>query len=304
MTDDPRYASPQAFRRALTDRLTAAAESGSQSLPELQRQFAYDRLLARLYADGNTWILKGATALIARGIAVRSTIDVDIYRERPPDEAEAEVRKACERNLGDWFNFQLGPGQPVNDGSGVRLRVDANVGPSIWAQFHIDLVGSDLRMTGQPDEVPSIAIVRMPQIKQDGYLAYPLVDHVADKVCAVFQRYGLADAPSTRYKDLVDLVAIIITSIIDADSQTDALRSEASRRGLVLPDQFGVPDLALWEKGYAAEAGRSTLPVARTLTDALVLVRWFVDPILEGSARGRWEPSTHTWIMHSERVRG
>ncbi len=304
MTDEPRYASPQAFRRALTDKLRAAAESGGGSLPELQRQFAYDRLLARLYADGNTWILKGATALVARGIAVRSTIDVDIYRERPPDDAEAEARKACERDLEDWFNFQLGPGQAVNDGSGVRIGVDAYVGPSIWAQFHIDLVGSDLRMTGQPDEVPPIAIVRMPQVRQDGYLAYPLVDHVADKVCAVLQRYGTMDAPSTRYKDLVDLVAIIITTTVNADAQTEALQSEASRRGLVLPHQFDVPDLALWETGYAAEASRSTLPVARALEDALVLVRWFVDPVLQGVARGRWEPSTQRWIALSEREPG
>jgi len=302
VTDEPRYASPQAFRRALTDKLRAAAASGGRSLSELQRQFAYDRLLARLYADGNTWILKGATALIARGIAVRSTIDIDIYRERPPDEAEAELRKACEQNLEDWFNFQLGLGQPVNDGSGVRISVDAYVGPSIWAQFHIDLVGSDLRMTGQPDEVPPIAIVRMRQVQQNGYLAYPLVDHVADKVCAIFQRYGPTDAPSTRFKDLVDLVAIIITIPVDADTQTAALRSEASRRGLVLPQQFDVPDVALWEDGYAAEAKRSTLPVARTLKDALVLVRWFVDPILESVARGRWEPSTQRWIVPSETV--
>ena len=155
----------------------------------------------------------------------------------------------------------------------------------------IDLVGSDLRMTAQPDEVPPIAVVRMPQVQQDGYLAYPLVDHVADKVCAILQRYGQSDAPSTRFKDLVDLVAIIITTTLDARSQAAALRSEASRRGLVLPQRFDVPDLGLWEKGYAAEASRSTLPTARTLRDALVLVGWFVDPILKSVARGRWEPS-------------
>lgn len=43
------YATPTAFRRALTDRLRALATSSQWTLPQLQRQFAYDRLLERLY---------------------------------------------------------------------------------------------------------------------------------------------------------------------------------------------------------------------------------------------------------------
>ena len=75
------YATPVAFRRALTDRLRAIAESnGTWSLADLQRQFAYDRLLARLYQLDDGWILKGATALLARNIAVRHTVDLDVYR--------------------------------------------------------------------------------------------------------------------------------------------------------------------------------------------------------------------------------
>ena len=76
------YATPAAFRRALTDRLSAiATPNGPWPLPDLQRQFAYDRLLHRLYLLDSGWILKGATALLAREIAVRHTIDIDVYRE-------------------------------------------------------------------------------------------------------------------------------------------------------------------------------------------------------------------------------
>ena len=50
MTQERVYASPQALRRAVTDRLKAiAALNGRWTVNELQRQFAYDRLLARLY---------------------------------------------------------------------------------------------------------------------------------------------------------------------------------------------------------------------------------------------------------------
>jgi hypothetical protein len=46
--------------------------------------------------------------------------------------------------------------------------------------------------------------------------AYPLVDHVADKVAAMFELHGEKCAPSTRYRDLVDLVAIVISASVDA----------------------------------------------------------------------------------------
>ena len=43
------YGSPAAFRRALTDKLRDMAKTSRWSLPQLQRQIAYDRLLERLY---------------------------------------------------------------------------------------------------------------------------------------------------------------------------------------------------------------------------------------------------------------
>jgi hypothetical protein len=46
----------------------------------------------------------------------------------------------------------------------------------------------------------------MPDVEQHGYGAYPLVDHLADKACAIFERHGTAGTPSLRCRDLVDLV--------------------------------------------------------------------------------------------------
>lgn len=44
-----KYATPGAFRTALTDKLRNLAERGPWNLQQLRRQFAYDRLLERLY---------------------------------------------------------------------------------------------------------------------------------------------------------------------------------------------------------------------------------------------------------------
>jgi hypothetical protein len=59
------YATPAAFRPALTDRLKALASGSRWPLPQLQRQIAYDRLLERLYLADDQWIVKTA------GLAVR-----------------------------------------------------------------------------------------------------------------------------------------------------------------------------------------------------------------------------------------
>ena len=79
MTGGRSYANPGAFRRALTDKLRVLASQSQWTLQQLQRQMAYDRLLERLYLVDEGWIIKGATALLARDIGVRGTIDIDLY---------------------------------------------------------------------------------------------------------------------------------------------------------------------------------------------------------------------------------
>ncbi len=295
MTRSHSYPSPQAFRQALTDKLREASRDGPWTLPQLQRQIAYDRLLERLYLVDDGWVVKGATALLARGIGVRATIDVDIYRERARELAEVELREAASRDIGDWFSFELGPGRAVAADAAIRIPVTAYVGTASWASFHVDLVGSDMRMTGQPDRVPPLARVMMPDVEQHGYRAYPLVDHIADKISAIEQRYSGQDRPSTRFKDLVDLVAMVTEVSVPADLQAAALESEAQRRGMPLPTTFDVPDRAIWERGYAAEAGRSLLPAAHALDEALAIVRPFVVPLLIGTAAGRWDRVAGRW---------
>ncbi len=297
MADERAYGSPGAFRRALTDRLTNAAKEGPWRLPQLQRQMAYDRLLQRLYLADDGWIVKGAAALLARDIGVRATIDIDVYLATATDVAERKLRDAAARDIGDWFRFESGPAQPVGDGAaGVRLPVTAYIGATQWVAFRVDLVGADVRMTGEPDDVPPLARIEMPDVEQHGYRAYPLVDHVADKVAATFDRYGQMETPSTRYRDLVDLVAIASGASVEADGQKTALASEAERRGIRLPQHFDVPARDLWEPGYAREARNALPPTPPTLDEALAVARPFLDPLLDGSASGRWDPNARGWV--------
>jgi Nucleotidyl transferase AbiEii toxin, Type IV TA system len=289
------YASPTAFRRGLTDRLRAAAQDGRWSLQQLQRRIAYDRLLERLYVADDSWVIKGATALLARRIGVRGTRDIDLFRDGDRESAERDLRDRAAHDIGDWFRFELAAGQPMLERArGLRIPVTAYIGTQ-WAEFHLDLLGPDIRMTGEPDGVPPLVPLAMPGVEQRGYRAYPLVDHVADKVAAIYQRYGELQRPSTRYRDLVDLVAIVTAADIPAGPQMSALTAEAAQRGITLPTSFGVPDHGLWVPGYTAAAGRSLLGHGHNLDEALGIVRPFADPLLRGTATGRWDRRRQSW---------
>ncbi|MGN6558134.1 MAG: nucleotidyl transferase AbiEii/AbiGii toxin family protein [Solirubrobacterales bacterium] len=290
------YASPKSFRQALTDKLKQLAQHSKWDLPQLQRQFAYDRLLARLYVHDNGWILMGATALNARGIGVRGTLDIDLYRQVETAVAAQELRSAVALEMDDWFEFELGAALGVSDAAtSLRIPVKALIGGAVWSTFHVDLVGAEVTMTGSPDEAPPLARISILDFAQCGYSVYPLVDHIADKVTATFDRYGPAQAPSTRYKDLVDLVALTKGVSVKATAQMKALSSEAKRRKIELPKLFEVPARDLWEPGYAAEAKRSLLDIALNLDAALEIVTPFLDPLLEGNAKGTWNPAAGRW---------
>ncbi|HTX58470.1 MAG TPA: nucleotidyl transferase AbiEii/AbiGii toxin family protein [Verrucomicrobiae bacterium] len=125
---------------------------------------------------------------------------------------------------------------------------------------------------------------------------YPLVDHLADKISATVDRYGRRRLPSTRVRDLVDLVAIIDGASVRADAQRRALVSEAERRGLELPMSFDVPDRVFWERRYRTEAASSLLASALTLDEALDVVRPFIDPLFDGTARGVWDFERRAWV--------
>ena len=282
------YASAAAARRGITDHLRTLAGQVGWAISDLQRQYAYDRLLARLFADDPTWVIKGAVALLARQIGTRHTTDIDLYRQGLLRDAEQALRAGAARDLGDWLTFTVGP-PTATVGTGTRLAITCTIGPSVWAQFHIDLV-TDVQMTGDPDPVP-------PLVDDTGqrFLAYPLVDHLADKLAATLERYGPDRRSSTRYKDLVDLVVLLDAVSVDAASAGRAWRSELDRRGLAAPATWSVPADADWARGYAAEARRAIGLRPPALDEAVSRVRAYVDPLTAGTAAGVWDPARVRW---------
>ncbi len=135
-----RYATPAAFRRALTDKLKALAEESRWQLRALQRQLRYDRLLERLYMVDDGWIED--VALLARELGVRASVDIDIYRRESVEAAEADLRKAAQRDIRGLVSLRGRPRREHRRGDHRRTparrsirrgdRLDGVPGRSRW----------------------------------------------------------------------------------------------------------------------------------------------------------------------------
>ncbi len=303
MSREPTYATPFALRQAITDRLRRfAAETPNRSLQACLRQYAYDRFLCRVFTgpDAEHWVLKGATALLVRlGGDARHTVDIDLFRSLGTlEDADRAIREAAAQEAADYFRFVLGPGRRIAEaGVALRLPVQAYLGATEFARFNLDLV-ANLEVTGKPEKAGPLVPIEIPGIPQMTYRIYPLADHVADKVMALLQRHdrrGAEPVESTRYRDLADLVVIARRATLEAAALGAALRRQASHRGLELPTRLRPPENASWEIGYARTARDIPGPIESDLASAAATAARFIDPVLQGSARGGWDPDQQVW---------
>jgi hypothetical protein len=181
--------------------------------------------------------------------------------------------------------------------SACRVATQAYLGATAFATFNVDLVtGIDLR--GTPDEVAPLIPIDLPGLVRANYFAWPLADHIADKVCAMIElhpRQGGRSLPSTRYRDLADLALFAHSANVDAEQLQSVLIAEASRRHLQLPDAVPEPDGPGWRSGYARVAREAPSVVEKDLDAALITVRGFLDPILSSKARGSWNHDALRW---------
>lgn len=200
------YASAQAFGAAITDRLKVLAAASGRPASQLRRQFAYDRLLARLFiTEPQEWILKGGVSMIARLSSARHTADVDLVAAaNSVDAADGGLHAAAAQDLGDFFSFRFEPPRALVQGvPGLRIATEAWLGHRMFDRFGVDLV-TGVVITGRTEEAEPLLSLEIPGLVRPRYRLYPLVDSVADKVMAIVETHN--GRPSTRFRDLVDPV--------------------------------------------------------------------------------------------------
>jgi len=298
---EPRYATAAAFRRGVADRLRQQAAARGRPVLELRREFLFQRFLARVFADPTgPWILKGATGLLVRLPGARYSRDIDLlYPSQSPDlrGAVQELRGLARADIGDHLSFVIDDPMVQADGQTLAtLGVTGYTGATRFDRFSVDLT-TELHVVGSFERLRPEPVILVPGLTAlPEFTLYPLPDQVADKLCAMYAEYGVPPGPSTRFRDLVDLVLIITTSSLDADLTARALRSEARRRNMTLPDRLRAPG-PQWVAGYAQTARHSSLPAdLRSLDPALARVEECLGPLLTGShPGGHWDPQRRRW---------
>lgn len=287
------YKSAPAFDNALKDLFVAAATSGSYGVNELRRQFAYDRFLSRVFGDGtDRWILKGGGGLLARmpGQA-RHSMDLDLFYEGQLDLAISTLQALAAVDFGDFFSFDVEPGPITDPGRARKLAITVYLGNKEFQRFKIDLVVSS-NMTQRPDVIAPLSPVNIPSLPVHPYLVYAVVDHLADKIAAMVEQHN--GQPSSRYRDLIDIVLLANTHEFAAQDLSKAIRSEFIHRRIQLPATIQLPSPA-WTLGYEVQALKIGWLQQKTTAQALNTARALFDPILHDEASGTWNPAQLQW---------
>lgn len=305
------YGDWRSLELAIKDAATkAAAHAGpgvsAATVDANIRQARFDRFLSRVFAEGeeSEWLLKGGMSILARVPRSRTTKDVDLASLHAADLADAEraLAELVAVNLGDHLTFRLirstptglGVNQPgvttrrcvfacleVDDGAHVdTITVDVVVGPPPVGRVEVVEPANRLRL-------------RRPLVTHP-YRLYPVVDQIADKVCATVATNYPGRKRSSRVKDLVDLVVLAHTQSVELTELSSAIEAKRLLSGIAPFHHVDVPPD--WHRTYPGTA--KGVPTAETYTaaTAAALVAEFIDPALDkDSNTAIWEPAELAW---------
>jgi hypothetical protein len=235
--------------------------------------------------------------LLAAYDARRPTRDIDLQAEGLRNDIDTVLRlvreiAALPREDGLVYDHEAAAAQTIRDDeeySGVRVSMVCALA-SARISLHVDVsVGDPIHPAPRAVEVPRLLggniIVR----------GYPLPMVLAEKIVTAVER-GTAN---TRWRDFADVYLLSKRHAVPADELLQAMRAVARHRQVVLAPLTtvlaGFADIAKtrWTAWVRKQRLSDRLPDA--LADVLLEVLAFADPILLGTARGRWDSMTRTW---------
>lgn len=234
-------------------------------------------------ASHDGWVLKGGTNLLCRLTHPRSTLDLDLFRQgdRNPTLSARALHEEMDGYAAGRYTFRVGDAT-VGAGEDIevaRVKVTVFDGVTAVESFNIDLSG-DIVLNAEPDQVE---VPRGDSAVLPGYPAtiparlYPIENQMADKLCAMYARYG--SGPSTRYRDLYDLAMIVDQLPFDRATLTEALTVQQRVRRMTLPANLGEPAPG-WAAAYDKQLRRTpgARPPFTSYAAALDVVRDVLTP--------------------------
>jgi predicted nucleotidyltransferase component of viral defense system len=309
VAEPKRPTSPRAYISSQKSRAENTARITGGRANELLDLHFHRRLIARVFdgADARNWVLKGGQAMLVRWPTARYSTDVDLLSTEDSTDAAVEALKtAAARRLDDdiWFRHLDTSEQTHIDRPTRKVKFMAMFGNApLNRRVSVDVVVSGHlphgEITTEPLEPPfTTDCTPWPDAR-----VFPFEDHVAEKICAMYERYRAGGNPSTRYKDLVDLILFALKAALPGPATHRILHEEVARRrgrGMVLqlPERFRLPDEKTWPSGYAKVAEKvAELPEdLRHMKHARLLADDFITPLLRPDPPiGHWRPDQRTW---------
>jgi hypothetical protein len=265
---------------------------------------AFDRLLKRLArAEPDAWILKGGLALQLRlGEKARLTKDIDLLLRKPLADAPTLLRRAASAELGDRFAFEVAEAASAlepTQGGVRRFPIHPLLDGRTFEDFHVD-VGVGDPVVGAADMLVMPPLLAFAGLEATNFPAYPLTQHIAEKVHAYTQPHPYGER--TRVRDLVDLLLIAGHAPLDAIMVRLAIEATfSSRQTHPIPSVLPEPPKS-WRIPYRQMADEVRLAWI-DLTAGYMAAARFLNPVLRTQVSGTWDPSTRTWGGDARRVR-
>lgn len=283
MTKSPNYKTAGALRQALENRLQREAESGRADLTRMRRQVAFDRLLARVFAQADCpWVLKGGYSLELRLEQARTTRDIDLTLVSPAGLPEATdlsarlragLQNLADMDLRDFFEFKIGQVTLEIDAApygGARFPVDARLAGRSFVKFHVDIGVGDA-VVGARETLNGRNWLGFAGIQPPRIVCVSKEQQFAEKLHA----YTMPDrpTPNSRVKDLVDMALLVSRLSLEPAILQGALHDTFHRRNThAAPVDLTKPP-AEWEAPFAILAAEADLGL--TMAEAFKSVRSF-----------------------------
>ena len=239
--------------------------------------------------------------MLARTIDARATRDIDLLSKEQSLEGALEALKAAASvDLGDHMRFVFESANEIKTEdeyrSGLSVVFTPWLGPKRMQPISIDLVVDEIPLE-EAEVVTPADRIRVEGVEVCDYLVYPVESALADKLCAMIERHD--GRPSSRVKDLVDVLVYATTCAVDGGKLTSSIKREAGARRLVLAESFAVPEG--WEKAYGRQfaklCAQTRLSDAySSIAEAAKLAAKLLDPALRGEVEGlSWDPEGLEW---------
>ncbi len=289
--------------RAMEQAVKAAAKASGRDINKAIQAFYHDRFLCRVFsADSPGFILKGGQSMLARIPYARETRDIDLIgRTSDIDEALEELIDAASVDLDDFVEFRFKDKRPTDTSQDYREGYTVTFETWLGGTSRKGTVSIDLVVDALPPEefdvVTPVSRIEIEGVKTFRYLTNTAENRIAEKVCATMQDYN--GRPSSRVKDLADLITSMINEKVDADKLSRLISTERKLRSIDRIGQFSVP--GSWKStlsgNYAKLAKEAALPSEFAgVVDAEAAVATWLSPVFSGDASGKtWIPEEQRW---------